>query len=143
MEKNVGVIIASLFLCTIFLQEYPCGMKKFSLLLGALGGALAGYLMSNDKLRDELMHAKNPEAAAKTLGKHLQHDGKKIAHEAHAFVSSPVVQKNFKKVQKYAKTKFEEAKSEVKVMMKKGAKQAKSSAKSAKKAAGQAMKNWR
>ena len=54
----------------------------FSLLLGAIGGALGGYLLSNDKLRTDLQRAKTPEAAAKLLGKHLQQDGSKIAKEA-------------------------------------------------------------
>ena len=42
---------------SVFLPLSP--MRKYSLLLGALGGAMAGYLFSNDKLRKELATAKN------------------------------------------------------------------------------------
>ena len=41
-------------------------MKKISLLLSTLGGAMGGYLLSNKKLREELMKAKDAETAAKT-----------------------------------------------------------------------------
>jgi hypothetical protein len=99
-------------------------MKKISLLLGAMGGAIAGYLLSNDKLRLELKKAKNPEAAAKLLGKHLQSDGQKIAKEVKEFVESDDVQKNISKVRKFATSKFKEAKQNMKVMVKQGEKQA-------------------
>ena len=45
-------------------------MRKFSLLLGTLGGALAGYILSNDKLRKQMAEAPNAEAMAKMLGQH-------------------------------------------------------------------------
>ena len=100
-------------------------MRKFSLLLGALGGVLGGYLLSNEKLRTELLKAKDPEAAARTLGKHLQRDGKKVASEVTKFVESDDVQKNLTKAKKFAMSKFDEAKKGVESLVKKGTKGAK------------------
>ena len=58
-------------------------MKKLSLLLGTLGGATAGYLFSNKKLRDQLSGAKDAEEAARILGVALQRG---VAHIfAHGF----------------------------------------------------------
>ncbi len=105
-------------------------MKKFSLLLGTLGGAMAGYILSNDKLRNELSNAKDPEAAAKMLGAHLSRDGKKIATEVKSFVESDDVQKNLKKAKTFAQKKFDEAQKSMKSMMKKGTKSASKSVKS-------------
>ena len=119
-------------------------MRKFSLLMGALGGAMAGYLLSNEKLRDELVKAKKPEDAAKVLGKHLQKDSTKIVKDVQNFVKSDDVQQNLKKAKQFANAKFKEAKSSVQDMMKKGEKQAKGMMKkTAKKAskAGFAEKN--
>lgn len=99
-------------------------MRKFSLLLGALGGALGGYLLSNDKLRHELSKAKTPESAAKTLGKHLQSDGKKLAKEVQDFVQSPDVQRNLKKAKHYATGKLKEAKKQVQSYVAVGKKEA-------------------
>lgn len=99
-------------------------MRKFSLLLGAIGGALGGYLLSNDKLRMELKKAKNPEQAAKLLGKHLQQDGSRIAKEAKAFIESDDVQQNFAKMKKFATQKFKEAKKGIKEAVKQGKKEA-------------------
>lgn len=106
-------------------------MKKVSLLMGALGGALAGYLLSNDKLRNDLKKAKDPEAAAKLLGKHLQADGSKIAKEVQTFVKSDDVQDNIKKAKKFATDKFKEARKGVQEMMQKGVKEAGKSMKKA------------
>ncbi|MEK7218145.1 MAG: hypothetical protein AAB728_01630 [Patescibacteria group bacterium] len=99
-------------------------MKRFSLLLGAIGGALGGYLLSNEKLRTELKKAKNPEAAAKLLGRHLQQDGSKIAKEAKAFIESEDVQKNLAKAKKFATAKLKEAKKSMKDMVKHGRREA-------------------
>lgn len=76
-------------------------MKKLSLLLGTLGGAMAGYVFSNTKLRDELATAKDAEEAGRILAKHLSTDGKQIGKEVKSFVESDVVQKNMKKAQTY------------------------------------------
>ncbi len=100
-------------------------MKKVSLFLGALGGALAGYLLSNDKLREEMMKAKKPEDAAKALGKHLSKDGQKLGVEVKKFVESEDVQKNLKKAKAFATAKMGDAKQGLEKMMKKGTKEAK------------------
>lgn len=88
-------------------------MRKFSLLLGALGGAFAGYLFSNKQLRKELATAKDAESAAKLLGKHLQKDGKKLAEQVQDFVESDEVKKNLQKAKKYAEEKFVVARREL------------------------------
>ncbi len=111
-------------------------MKKFSLLLGTLGGAMAGYILSNDKLRQELLKAKDPEAAAKMLGAHLSKDGKKIAKEVKSFAESDDVRKNLEKAKTYAQKKFDEAQKSVKAMMKTGSKELKKAAKDVSKAKG-------
>lgn len=56
-------------------------MKKLSFLLGTMGGALAGYVFSNKKLRAEISQAKDASEAAKILGKHISKDGQKVAAE--------------------------------------------------------------
>lgn len=104
-------------------------MKKVSLLLGTLGGALAGYILSNDKLRQEMTNAKDPETAAKALGAHLAKDGKQIAKEVRTFAESDDVQKNFKKAKSFASGKFNEAQKKLQAMMKKGGKSAASAVK--------------
>ncbi|MCF7844409.1 MAG: hypothetical protein K9M03_01095 [Kiritimatiellales bacterium] len=112
-------------------------MKKFSLLVGALGGATAGYLLSNKKLRDDLSKCKDPEDAAKLLGKHLQRDGKKLAKHVQEFVDSEDVQKNINKAKKFTQKKVDEAKKEIKDLVGEGKSQAK---KVAKKGASKAKK---
>jgi hypothetical protein len=97
-------------------------MRKYSLLLGALGGAMAGYLFSNDKLRKELAEAKNADDASKILGKHLAQDGKKIGGEVKKFVDSDMVQDNMAKMKTYAQDYFDKAKTEVTDMVKKAEK---------------------
>jgi hypothetical protein len=95
-------------------------MRKISLLMGAVGGAMAGYLLSNDKLRTELMNAKNADEAAKALGKHLQTDGKKVAGEMQKFAKSDEVQKNVSKAKKYALSQWSNAEKKMKTWVKKG-----------------------
>lgn len=56
-------------------------MKKLTFLLGTLGGAMAGYVFSNKKLRTEMLDAKDSKEAAKILGKHLSNDGQVVAKE--------------------------------------------------------------
>ena len=105
-------------------------MRKFSLLLGTLGGALAGYILSNDKLRQKMADAPNAEAMAKMLGEQLTKDGKKVAKEVKAFVESDDVQKNLKKAKVFASRKLGVAQKKLEVLVKKGAKEAKKYAKS-------------
>ncbi|MDP7247360.1 MAG: hypothetical protein QF741_01915 [Candidatus Peribacteraceae bacterium] len=104
-------------------------MKRLSLLVGTLGGAMAGYLLHNKKLRDQLANAKDAEEAAKLLGKHLQKDGKKIAKQVQDFVASDDVQKNVGKAKSFAKKKVSEAKMEMDAMVCKGSCKAKKAAK--------------
>ncbi|MDA1209277.1 MAG: hypothetical protein O2904_04585 [bacterium] len=106
-------------------------MKKLSLLLSTVGGAMGGYLLSNKKLRDELSKTDDAESAAKTLGKHLQRDGKKLAEQLKEFINSEEVQSNLTKAKKYAKEKTNEAKKELNAMVDSGTKKAKTSAQKA------------
>jgi hypothetical protein len=94
-------------------------MKKFSLLLGTLGGAFGAYVLGNSKLRKQLMHAKDTESAAKILGKHLQEDGKKVAKEVRTFVESDDVQRNWKSFKGFAADKLKVAKKELDTLVKK------------------------
>lgn len=104
-------------------------MKKFSLLLGTLGGAVAGYILSNEKLRNDMAKAPNAEAMVKMFGEELTKDGKKIAKEVKTFVESDDVQKNFKKAKVYASKKLGVAQKELEKLVKKGTKQAQKYAK--------------
>lgn len=88
-------------------------MKKLSLLLGALGGAFAGYLFSNPKLRKDLATVKDAESAARLLGRHLQQDGKKLAVQVQDLMESDEVQKNLKKAKQYAQDTFVTARKEL------------------------------
>ncbi len=100
-------------------------MKKLSLLLGALGGAMAGYVFSNSKLREELSDAKDAESAGKILAKHLQHDSKKIGHEMKQFVESDEIQQNLHKAKKYVQDNAKKLQHDLKSMIGKGAGKAK------------------
>jgi len=104
-------------------------MKKLSLLVGTLGGAMAGYLFSNKTLREQLSKTKDAEEAAKILGKHLQKDGKKLAGQVREFVDSDEVQQNVTKAKKYTKKKVEEAKKELQTMVGTGKTKAKKAVK--------------
>ena len=104
-------------------------MKKLSLLVSTLGGAMGGYLLSNKKLREELIKSKDAEGAAKALGKHLQRDGKKIAVQMKEFVESEEVQSNITKAKKYTKGKADEAKKELTRLADCGTSKAKTGAK--------------
>ena len=104
-------------------------MKKLSLLLGTLGGGLAGYLFSNTTLRDQLAKAKDAEHAAKILGAHLQKDGKKLAKQVQVFMESDEVQNNIKKAKQFAQKKVEEASKELNAALSSGTKKAEKAAK--------------
>ncbi len=104
-------------------------MRKFSLLLGTLGGALAGYILSNERLRKKMAAAPNAEAMAKMLGEQLTKDGKKVAREVKGFVESEDVQKNLKKAKAFASKKLGVAQKELEKYAKKGMKEAKKYAK--------------
>ena len=115
-------------------------MRKFSLLLGTLGGALAGYILSNEKLRKQMADAPNAEAMAKMLGQQLTKDGKKVAKEVQTFVESDDVQKNLKKAKAFASKKLGVAQKELEKYAKKGMRQAKKYAKKGMKEAKGMMK---
>lgn len=100
-------------------------MKKLSLLLGSLGGVMAGYVFSNKKLRNELMDAKDASAAAKILGKHLSADGGQVAKEVKTFVNSQDWEKTLAQGKKYAAKYYKTSKKEVEKMVKLGTKEAK------------------
>ncbi len=90
---------------------------------------MAGYLLHNKKLRDELAKAKDAEDAAKMLGKHLQKDGKKLAKQVQEFVASDDVQKNVKKAKHFTKKKIKQGKEELDSLVCKGTSKAKKTAK--------------
>ncbi len=100
-------------------------MKKLTLLLGSLGGALAGYVFSNKQLRHDLAKAKDAQAAAKILGKHLSNDGQAVGKEVTQFVKSDHFQDKMSEAKKYAKDYYTKSKKEVEKMMKQGTKEAK------------------
>jgi hypothetical protein len=115
-------------------------MKKLSLLVGTLGGAMAGYLFSNKKLREELANAKDAETAAKLLGKHLQRDGKKVAKQVQEFVDSDDVKQNIGKAKKFANQKVSQAKKELKGLVDEGSAKTKRAVKTGKTKAKNAVK---
>ena len=133
-----------LFLCKLFPFIWRIcilgGMKKLSLLLGTLGGATAGYLFSNKKLRDQMAEAKDGEEAAKLLGSHLQKDGKKLAKQIQEFIDSDEVQGNVTKAKKFAEKKVSEAKKELNVGKTKVKKSVTTAGKKAGKSAKKAVK---
>lgn len=112
-------------------------MKKLSLLVGTLGGAVAGYVFSNKKMRDELSKAKDAEDAAKIFGQYMQQDGKKLAKQVREFIESDEVRTNMVKAQKFVADKAKEAKKEIESYVKEGKK---TSAKSVKEAVKKATK---
>ncbi len=99
-------------------------MKKLTLLLGSLGGALAGYVFSNKKLRHELSNAKDAQAAAKILGKHLSADGHAVGDEVKQFVQSDHFHEKMVEAKKYAKKYYDTSKKEVQKLVKQGKKEA-------------------
>lgn len=116
-------------------------MKKLSLLLGTLGGAMAGYLLSNKQLRDALSNADDAESAARLLGKHLQKDGKKLARQVQDFVASDEVQKHIRKAKGYAIDTFDSAVGELQQAAKQSEKQVRKAAKKGAKRATKAVKS--
>lgn len=111
-------------------------MKKMSLLLGSLGGAMAGYLFSNKKLRQELMSAKDTQAAAKIIGKHIAADGETVAHEAKKFAQAHQMDKSVEQGKKFVLDKYKESKKGVEKMVNDGMKEAKKAMVKAKKKVG-------
>ncbi len=115
-------------------------MKKLTLLLGAMGGAMAGYVFSNKTLREELTKAKDAEAAGKVLAKHLAKDGKQVGHEVKRFIESDEVQENLTKAKKYAMDQAKELQKNAMALVKEGQKQMGMATKSAKSTAKRKMR---
>ncbi len=92
-------------------------MKKLTFLLGSLGGALAGYVFSNKKLRDELMKTKDATQAAKMLGKHLAKDGEMVAKEVKHFAADQGLESKIAEGKKFVKKYYEVSKEEVKKLI--------------------------
>lgn len=111
-------------------------MKKLSLLLGSLGGAMAAYVFSNKKLRQELMAAKDPEAAAKIIGKHISSDGALVAKEVKQFAREHELDKKVAEGKKYVMSTYKDSQKGVKQFLTTKVKEAKKSVKSAKKKMG-------
>lgn len=88
-------------------------MKKLSFLLGTVGGALAGYVLSNQKLRDQLVKAKDAAQAAKILGKHLSQDGQIVAKEVGQLAEQYDLDDKLAGGKKFVKDYYTSAKKEV------------------------------
>ena len=93
-------------------------MKKLSFLLGTVGGALAGYVLSNNKLRAELQKAEDASEAAKILGKHLSKDGEAVAKEVGQLAEQYDLDDKLQNGKKYVKSYYKSAKEEVKKFLK-------------------------
>lgn len=111
-------------------------MRKLSLLLGSLGGVMAGYVFSNKKLRQELMAAKDAEHAAKIIGKHLAADGEEVAKEVKKFAHEHEFDKKVAQGKSYVTKYYKKSQKDVKKMLSAGMKDAKMAMKTAKKKVG-------
>jgi hypothetical protein len=110
-------------------------MKKLKFIIGALGGAMAGYVLSNPTLRKKLANAKDHAEAAKILGKELQKSGKKVAKETKALIEKEDVHEKFDEWKTYFLEEGEKLGTKAKKAAKKTAKNVKKKAtKSCKKA---------
>lgn len=116
-------------------------MKKLSFLLGTLGGAMAGYVLSNNKLRRELMASKDASAAAKVLGKHLAADGQTVAKEVKEIAKEHHFDEHLVEGKRYAKKYYVSAKKELTKFIGKQAKKASAKAKRAGKKAVRKVKS--
>lgn len=108
-------------------------MKKLTFLLGSVGGALAGYVFSNNKLRSELMKAKDASAAAKILGQHLAKDGQTVAKEVQQLAEQHHLDQHIAHGKKYVKEYYDTARDEVQTFLSAKVKDATKIAKTAKK----------
>ncbi|OGJ60579.1 hypothetical protein A3A67_01480 [Candidatus Peribacteria bacterium RIFCSPLOWO2_01_FULL_51_18] len=116
-------------------------MKKLSFLLGTLGGAMAGYIFSNGKLRKELMNTKDAAAAAKVLGKHLAVDGQTVAREVQKIAKDHHFEEKINEGKKYARKYYDSAKKELTKFVGMQAKNVSNSAKKAGKSAVKKVKS--
>lgn len=98
-------------------------MRKLSFLLGSVGGALAGYVFSNKKLRTELMEAKDGQQAAKILGRHLSTDGQQVAKEVKRLAREHHFDAKVADGRQYVKKYYQKSVKEAEKLMKKGARE--------------------
>lgn len=111
-------------------RHFPLtNMKKLTFLLGTLGGAMAGYVFSNNKLRKELAEAPDAATAAKILGKHLSSDGQTVAKEVGVLAKQYHLDDRLDDGKKYARKYFDSAKKELTKFVSKQASQATKAAK--------------
>jgi len=94
-------------------------MKKLSFLLGTVGGALAGYVFSNKKLRTELGKTKDAAEAAKILGKHLAKDGQTVAREVGELAEQYHLDDRVAEGKEYVTSYYKTAKAEAQKFLKK------------------------
>ncbi len=88
-------------------------MKKLTFLLGTVGGAMAGYVFSNKKLRNEMMDAKDSSEAAKILGKHISSDGQAVAKEVRQLAEQHGLDDRIADGKQYVQDYYSSAKDEV------------------------------
>ncbi len=88
-------------------------MKKLTFLLGTIGGAMAGYVLSNKKLRSEMIDAKDSSEAAKILGKHLSNDGQIVAKEVRQLAEQHGIDDRIADGKQYVHDYYSSAKDEV------------------------------
>lgn len=104
-------------------------MKKLSLFLSTVGGALGGYLLSNKSLRTNLSKSKSADEALRTFSTAVKKDSQKVAKEAKDFLHSDAVQSKINDVKKMADSKLKDASNAVKNMAEEGKKKVTKSAK--------------
>ena len=100
-------------------------MKKFNFLIGALGGALGGFVLSNKKLRNQLGEAKTKKEAAKILGEAIQKSGSELANDTKKLLESEEVQSKLKNFKEFANEKWADLQTEVSGIAKRAVKTAK------------------
>jgi hypothetical protein len=115
-------------------------MKKLTFLLGSLGGAMAGYVFSNKKLRDQLVNAKDASDAAKILGKHLSADGQVVAKEVRQLAEQHGLDDRIADGKQYVQSYYTSAKNDVKQFLSSKTNEATKMASKAKKSAVKTVK---
>jgi len=115
-------------------------MKKLTFLLGTVGGAMAGYVFSNKKLRNEMLEAKDSKEAAKILGKHLSNDGQVVAKEVRQLAEQHGLDDRIADGKEYVQEYYSSAKDEVQKFLGAKVKEAKRAVNSVRKSTHQVRK---
>lgn len=115
-------------------------MKKLTFLLGTVGGAMAGYVFSNKKLRNEMLEAKDSKEAAKILGKHLSTDGQVVAKEVRQLAEQHGLDDRIADGKQYVQDYYSSAKDEVQKFLGAKVKEAKRAVGTVRKSAHQVRK---